>query len=234
MLEVTVPSRNPPRTSDAGTGWSVPRASAVTFSCVFWEPSCACGCTRWINPRFATSCGSSMRHFTACKATPWRAAFTSASKAQLGRACTQRRAARSPVGLDPISISSGSKSLTDVRRDGRLSLEARCRACAPLFPKRVNGTGRTAATEPVSRRRQQVTNAVLKSLRMIGVDTSTQHYSGISMRRGGISAGLAARVPEPILFLQSGHGSNCAARNYIVPRDPHVLYETYLALGLGL
>ena len=70
------------------------------------------------------------------------------------------------------------------------------------------------------------------SLRMIGVDT--QHYSGISMRRGGLSAGLAARVPEPILSLQNGHGSNCASRNYMVPRDPHVLYETYLAFGLGL
>jgi hypothetical protein len=104
---------------------------------------------------------------------------------------------------------------------------ARCRACAPLFPKLKNNA---AATEPVSR--QQVTDAVLNSLSMIGVDT--QHYSGISMRRGGISAGLAARVPEPILFLQSGHGSNCAARNYMVPRDPHVLYETYLAFGLGL
>jgi hypothetical protein len=104
---------------------------------------------------------------------------------------------------------------------------ARCRACAPLFPKLKNNA---AATEPVSR--QQVTDAVLNSLSMIGVDT--RHYSGISMRRGGISAGLAARVPEPILFLQSGHGSNCAARNYMVPRDPHVLYETYLAFGLGL
>ena len=79
---------------------------------------------------------------------------------------------------------------------------------------------------------RQVTNAVLNSLQMIGVDT--KHYSGISMRRGGISAGLAARVREPILFLQSGHGSNCAARNYMVPRDPHVLYETYLAFGLNL
>ena len=73
---------------------------------------------------------------------------------------------------------------------------------------------------------------MLNSLQMIGVDT--KHYSGISMRRGGISAGLAARVREPILFLQSGHGSNCAARNYMVPRDPHVLYETYLAFGLNL
>jgi hypothetical protein len=97
----------------------------------------------------------------------------------------------------------------------------------PLFSRIDNGA---VSSRPVSR--QQVTNAVLKALQLIGVDT--KHYSGISMRRGGISAGLAARVPEPILFLQSGHGSNCAARNYMVPRDPHVLYETYLAFGLDL
>jgi len=71
---------------------------------------------------------------------------------------------------------------------------------------------------------------VLDTLKLIGVDTC--HYSGISMRRGGISAGLAARVPEPILFLQSGHGSVCCTE--LLPRDPHVLFETYLAFGLGL
>jgi len=96
-----------------------------------------------------------------------------------------------------------------------------------LFSRIVNGL---ATSAPVSR--QQVTNAVLNALRMIGVDT--KHYSGLSMRRGGISAALAARVPEPILFLQSGHGSNCAARNYMVPKNPNVLYETYLAFGLDL
>lgn len=78
--------------------------------------------------------------------------------------------------------------------------------------------------------RQQVTKAVTNSLAMLGVDTT--HYSGLSMRRGGISAALVARVPEPILFLQSGHGSDNSARNYMVPRDPHILYETYLAFGL--
>ena len=53
------------------------------------------------------------------------------------------------------------------------------------------------------------------------LEVDTKHFSGLSMRRGGISAGLVAGVPEPILFLQSGHGSNCAARNYMVPRNPH-------------
>jgi hypothetical protein len=103
---------------------------------------------------------------------------------------------------------------------------ARCHSCMPLFQKIANGV---VTPMPVSRK--QVTNAVLETLASIGIGTT--NYSGISMRRGGISAGLAGRVPEPILFLQSGHGTNCAARKYMCPRDPHVLYETYLAFGLG-
>ena len=102
---------------------------------------------------------------------------------------------------------------------------ARCRSCPPLFPRAVAAS---LHTKPVSR--QQVTNAVLNSLKMI--DIETKHFSGLSMRRGGISAALVARVPEPILFLQSGHGSNCAARNYMVPRNPNILFETYNAFGL--
>ena len=102
---------------------------------------------------------------------------------------------------------------------------ARCRSCPPLFPRTVTGG---PSPKPVSR--QQVTKAVINSLKLLDVDT--KHFSGLSMRRGGISAGLAARVPEPILFLQSGHGSNCAARSYMVPRDPSVLFETYNAFGL--
>jgi hypothetical protein len=90
---------------------------------------------------------------------------------------------------------------------------ARCRACPPLFPSTVAGG---TSSKPVSR--QHVTKAVFDSLKMLDVDT--KHFSGISMHRGGISAGLAALVPEPIPFLQSGHGSNCAARTYMVPRDP--------------
>jgi hypothetical protein len=102
---------------------------------------------------------------------------------------------------------------------------ARCRACPPLFPRTVAAG---ASSKPVSR--QQVTKAVINSLKLLDVDT--KHFSSISMRRGGISAGLAARVHELILFLQSGHGSICAARNYMVPRNPEVLFETYAVLSL--
>jgi len=102
---------------------------------------------------------------------------------------------------------------------------ARCRQRPPVFPRLA---GEPSADKQVSR--QQVARAVINSLRLIGVDPT--HFSGLSMRRGGIGAVLVARVLEPILFLQSGHGSHCAVRNYMVPRDPHILFETPLAFGL--
>jgi hypothetical protein len=64
------------------------------------------------------------------------------------------------------------------------------------------------------------------------IKKDTTGFSGISMRRGGISQAVHKRVPEPILFLQSGHGSKLAARTYMVPHDPRVLYETAQALRL--
>lgn len=78
--------------------------------------------------------------------------------------------------------------------------------------------------------RQQVTNSVKPSLQLIGVDTT--HFSGLSMRRGGISAALTAKVQAPVLYLQSGHGSKNAASNYVVPKDPSVWYENFAAFGL--
>ncbi len=60
----------------------------------------------------------------------------------------------------------------------------------------------------------------------------TQHFSGLSMRREGISAGLLGRVQNPVMFLQSGHGKGTAERNYIVPTDPSVWYEHFAAFDL--
>ena len=64
------------------------------------------------------------------------------------------------------------------------------------------------------------------------VSSGETHLSEISMRRGGTSQAALARVPEPILFLQSDHGSGFAARSYMVPEDPRVLYETARALRI--
>jgi hypothetical protein len=52
------------------------------------------------------------------------------------------------------------------------------------------------------------------------------------MRLGGISAALTAKVQAPVLYLQSGHGSENAALNYMVPKDPSVWYENFAALDL--
>jgi hypothetical protein len=59
-----------------------------------------------------------------------------------------------------------------------------------------------------------------------------QHFSGLSIRRAGISAGLSARVQELVMFLQSGHGKGTAARNYMVPTDPRVWYEHFADFDL--
>ncbi len=58
-----------------------------------------------------------------------------------------------------------------------------------------------------------VTTAVMRSLQLVGADTT--HFSGASMRRGGISAALTAKVPALVLYLQSGHGGKMAAENYM-------------------
>jgi len=43
---------------------------------------------------------------------------------------------------------------------------------------------------------------------------------------------VEARVEEDILYLQSGHGPEKAARRYMHLRDPSRLFETYQAFGL--
>lgn len=102
---------------------------------------------------------------------------------------------------------------------------ARCIYCPPFFQsaRLLHGVSRELS-------RQQVTGAVQRSLKLIGVDSSL--FSGISMRRGGISTAIHAKVLEPVLFLQSGHGSGTAARAYMVPLDPSLFFETAQALRL--
>ena len=72
--------------------------------------------------------------------------------------------------------------------------------------------------------RQMVSTGVKMCMTLLGTDP--RHFSGISMRRGGISAPINAGVQEPILFLQSGHGSDILGRRYMQPTDPTLLYAT--------
>jgi hypothetical protein len=105
---------------------------------------------------------------------------------------------------------------------------ARCRHCSPFCF--TLGRGSQGEQERLPMSRQQVSNAVCNSLELIGVDT--EHYSGKLMLLGVISAALTAKVQAQVLYLQSGHGSQNAAQNYMVPKDPSVWYENFAALDL--
>lgn len=110
---------------------------------------------------------------------------------------------------------------------------ARCPFCDPVWPRTV--VGRRAKSAPGQLQgmsRQQVSGAVKIALESIGVDA--KHYSGISMRRGGVTAAVQAKIPPAILHLQSGHGTATSSMGYVDPVDPRTLYQTAAAiLGLG-
>ena len=107
---------------------------------------------------------------------------------------------------------------------------ARCPVCPPLFPTTLNGPGgvRRATTTPCSPQRASadIRRAV------VSVGCCSERFSGISARKGGISTAIEAKVEEAILYLQSGHGPEKAARRYMHLRDPARLFETYEAFGL--
>ena len=51
----------------------------------------------------------------------------------------------------------------------------------------------------------------------------------ISARRGGLSTAIDAGVPEAILWMQSGHAQDVAARRYVQLRSPKLLYRMWEA-----
>jgi hypothetical protein len=64
----------------------------------------------------------------------------------------------------------------------------------------------------------------------VGFDTT--YYSGISARKGGLFTAIEASVPEHILWMQSGHAQDVAARRYVQLNSPALLYRTYESFGL--
>ncbi len=71
---------------------------------------------------------------------------------------------------------------------------------------------------------EQVTGAVKRAISLIKKDNAS--FSGISMRRGGISQAVHARVPEPILFLQSRYQlATCRTWEYGAEQWTKRVYE---------
>ena len=111
---------------------------------------------------------------------------------------------------------------------GRLPA-AICPVCPPLFPKtRRLGSDTVLSTLPCSR--QLIGDCIQGALRSIGVDAS--HFSGISARKGGLSTAIEAGVAATVLFMQSGHGQDEAAKRYVALGSPTLLFDTWRAFQL--
>ena len=86
--------------------------------------------------------------------------------------------------------------------------QSRCPVCPPLFPRSVRrnstfGFSRQPSSEDASA-------MIVRGLGHVGYNTSL--FSGISARKGGLSTAIESGVPEHILWMQSGHAQDVAAR----------------------
>ena len=107
---------------------------------------------------------------------------------------------------------------------------ARCLVCPPLFPTTQKGPGGATVVTNKACSPSRTSDCIKEAVAAAGC--TSKRFSGVSARKGGISTAIDAGVPEPILFLQSGHGQAKAARNYMQLGDPRRLLETFEAFGL--
>lgn len=71
---------------------------------------------------------------------------------------------------------------------------------------------------------------IVHAIAVLGLDTSA--FTGVCARRGGLSTAIEAGVPEVILWMQSGHAQDKAARVYVALSSTTLLYDTWRAFGL--
>ena len=112
----------------------------------------------------------------------------------------------------------------------RASPAARCKVCPPLLPltRCAQGGATVVTSRPCSR--QQASDWIRWAVKQSGGDSA--RFSGISARKGGISAAIEACVTEAILYLQSGHGQALPARTYMHLMSPARFLKTFEALSL--
>ena len=113
----------------------------------------------------------------------------------------------------------------------RLRPHARCLLCPPLFPLSKRGKDWHAVMSDKHPSPNAFSEMVVRALGYVGCDTSM--FSGVCARRGGLSTAIEAGVPEPILWLQSGHAqSRSASRAYIRLSNPELLFATWRSFDL--
>ena len=118
----------------------------------------------------------------------------------------------------------------DPRCTKRQRPAARCEFCFPLFPvtRCARGGATVLTSKPCSR--QQASDWIRWAVAQAG--GHSERFSGISARKGGISAAIEVGVDEAILYLQSGHGQALPARAYMHLMAPARFLETFEAFGL--
>ena len=104
----------------------------------------------------------------------------------------------------------------------------RCNVCPPVFPRRIKKGQEFDLSRPATS--AEVSASIIRGMQHVGFDTT--YYSGISARKGGLSTAIEAGVPEHILWMQSGHAQDVAARRYVQLNSPALLYRTYESFGL--
>ena len=105
---------------------------------------------------------------------------------------------------------------------------ARCPRCPPLFP--ASNTARTAFALDRRTSPAAFSAMIVHAIAVLGLDTSA--FTGVCARRGGLSTAIEAGVPEVILWMQSGHAQDKAARVYVALSSTTLLYDTWRAFGL--
>jgi hypothetical protein len=92
-----------------------------------------------------------------------------------------------------------------------------------MFPKSCRD-GFVSSRAPTS---SEVSRMIVRGLGHVGFEIS--FFSGISDRQGGLSTAIETGVPEHILWMQSGHAQDMAARHYVQLKSPARLYDTWAA-----
>jgi hypothetical protein len=105
----------------------------------------------------------------------------------------------------------------------------RCKWCFPLFPRTKQ---RDLITVPTMCQltTSWFSSATNQQCTAIGLDP--KRFTGVSARKGGISTALDGGVNEAVIYLQSGHGSHSAGRDYMAVSNVALLYATWSSFRL--
>ena len=107
----------------------------------------------------------------------------------------------------------------------------RCPVCPPLFPKlQLDASGKHVLADDPTPTAALMSAMVVSALKTIGIHNPA--FTGMSCRMGGLTVATEAGVPESILWMQSGHAQDRAARRYVRLTDPDRLYDTWRAFKL--